>query len=165
MDWMQTFYCEKLDAILDQQISPLLLTLILVWNHFRQKNFTCGPSRAQRKFDFFCKINQEGYKSQPPSPQKILSSQIGLIRHFSLTYKLCQEAKEKNINVIENVGIALTPVSSSRYYYLPNQIQKFVAGSIRPKHTSLTLFINLFQECPLHPSHSMVSGKKFLKVN
>ena len=26
----------------------------------------------------------------------------------------------------------------------------------RPKHTSLTLFINLFQECCLHPSHSMV---------
>ena len=30
-----------------------------------------------------------------------------------------------------------------------------VAGYIRPKHISLTLFINLFQECRLHPSHSM----------
>ena len=48
------------------------------------------------------------------------------------------------------------PDSSSRYYYSPNQIQKLVAGYIRPKHTSLTLFIDLFQECRLHPSHSMV---------
>ena len=31
-----------------------------------------------------------------------------------------------------------------------------MAGYIRPKHTSLTLFINLFQECRLHPSHSMI---------
>ena len=30
-----------------------------------------------------------------------------------------------------------------------------MAGYIRPKHTSLTLIINLFQECCLHPSHSM----------
>ena len=48
------------------------------------------------------------------------------------------------------------PVSSSWYYYLPNQILKLVAGYIRPKHTSLTLFINLSQECRLHPSHSML---------
>ena len=48
------------------------------------------------------------------------------------------------------------PVSSSWYYNLPNQIWKLVAGYIRPKHTSLTLFINLFQECRLHPSHSMI---------
>ena len=46
-------------------------------------------------------------------------------------------------------------VSSSWYYYIPNQILKLVAGYIRPKHTSLTLFINLFQECRLHPSDSM----------
>ena len=30
-----------------------------------------------------------------------------------------------------------------------------MAGYIRPKHTSLTLFINLFQECRLHPAHSV----------
>ena len=30
-----------------------------------------------------------------------------------------------------------------------------MAGYIRPKHTSLTLFIILFQECCLHPSHSI----------
>ena len=30
-----------------------------------------------------------------------------------------------------------------------------MAGYISPKHTSLTLFIRLFQECRLHPSHSM----------
>ena len=31
-----------------------------------------------------------------------------------------------------------------------------MAGYIRPKHISLTLFIKLFQECRLHPSHTMV---------
>ena len=30
-----------------------------------------------------------------------------------------------------------------------------MAGYIRPKHTSLTLFINIFQECLLHCAHSM----------
>ena len=34
-----------------------------------------------------------------------------------------------------------------------------MAGYFRPKHTSLTLFINLFQECRLHPSHSMHKPK------
>ena len=39
-----------------------------------------------------------------------------------------------------------------------------MAGYIRPKHTSLTLFINLFQEHCLHPSHSMVLGIIWLGV-
>ena len=31
-----------------------------------------------------------------------------------------------------------------------------MAGYIRPKYTLLTFFINLFQECRLRPSHSMI---------
>ena len=50
-----------------------------------------------------------------------------------------------------------TPVSSSWFNYLPNQIKKLVAGYIRPKQTSLTFFINLFQECCLHLSSYMVT--------
>ena len=56
------------------------------------------------------------------------------------------------------------PVSSSWYYYIPNQIKKLVAGYFRPKHTSLTLFINLFQECRLHLSHSMSAILKLRSI-
>ena len=42
-----------------------------------------------------------------------------------------------------------------------------MAGYIRSKHASLTRFINLFQECRLHPSRSMqlanfLGGSRFI---
>ena len=53
------------------------------------------------------------------------------------------------------IGSLLAPGPFLCGAYVQNQIQKLVAGYNRPKHTSLTLFINLFQGCRLHPSHFM----------
>ena len=66
------------------------------------------------------------------------------ISHFLFLSKCMNKDTNKERNFVYLVhrtwdGV-VTPVWSSCYYYLPNQIKKLVAGFIRPKHKSLRLF-------------------------